>query len=540
MSNQACPGSEVLQILVVDDRPENIASLRQVLARDDLQIVAALSGDEALGLMLDHDFALVLLDVQMPGMDGFEVADLMRRHERTRTVPIIFVTAISTERRQLFSGYEAGAVDYLFKPLDPFVIRAKVAAFLEFKRAQLAREQLVVELNRANACLQEISNLKSDYLSAASHELRTPLTVIKEYCSLVHDEIVGPLNAEQRRCLASALRNCNRLADLVNDLLDLDSIESGHSCLWREQVDLLDLLRVCTQDLGVQCRGVGQSLVFVRGDGLAGLAEHDPLPVLAAPDKIMQVVVNLVGNAHKFTPVDGTITVWVDVQGTEVVVEVQDNGPGIAVADQTRVFEKFAQLGRTDGPGPKGTGLGLPISRKIIELHGGRLDLFSAPGAGCRFRFAVPLYSDEGHLRAFVADGTRSPSGAAGSWTLLLLDTGPVPCAGLEDDLRPLVRTGEDRAGQVVVDGQVMHAVLLRAGAAGARALLVRLRALLAAKYPVAGSLAFALLDVSPGQEARALANPAGIAFTQLPLVGQPDLLTETQCPSDPEGALHV
>lgn len=227
-----------LKILIVDDREANLQSLGQLLARDDVTIHTALSGNEALGLMLEHDFALVLLDVQMPGMDGFEVATLMHGHERTRHVPVIFVTAISKDRQHIFSGYDAGAVDYLFKPLDPHVIRSKVGVFLELKRSQLARERLLENLARAHAQLEEAAQVKSDCLAAASHELRTPLTAMKEFCALVHDEVVGPVNPEQKRCLETALRNCRRLGGIVERLVDLDSLESGRLRLRRGRVDV--------------------------------------------------------------------------------------------------------------------------------------------------------------------------------------------------------------------------------------------------------------------------------------------------------------
>ncbi|MBM4129749.1 response regulator [bacterium] len=199
------PPEQRLKLLLVAEGEANLQSLGQLLARDDVRIFTALSGNEALALMLEHDFALVLLDVQMPGMDGFEVARLMRAHERTRQVPVIFVTAISRDRRHVFSGYDAGAVDYLFKPLDPHVIRAKVAVFLELKRSQWARDHLLESLRCANAQLEAAAQAKSDSLAAASHELRTPLTAIKEFCALVNDGVVGPVTpsrntAWRRRC----------------------------------------------------------------------------------------------------------------------------------------------------------------------------------------------------------------------------------------------------------------------------------------------------------------------------------------------------
>ncbi len=539
MTDDFAMGNDVLKILIVDDRAENIASLRQLLARDDMEIISSLSGNEALGLMLDNDFALVLLDVQMPGMDGFEVAELMRRHEKTRTVPIIFVTAINKEQRHIFSGYEAGAMDYLFKPIDPFIIRAKVAAFLELKRSQLARERLVGELNEANARLQQISDLKSDYLSAASHELRTPLTVIKEFCSLVHDEVVGPLNEEQQKCLGSALRNCNRLADLVNDLLDLDSIESGNAHLRRESVAVGELLQACFHDLRGRCSQTGQTLSLVF-QGVESSESGASLPkVLAAPDMITQVVVNLVGNALKFTPDGGQITLRGTAGDDGVMVEVRDNGPGISAEDQDRVFEKFAQLNRRDGPGAKGTGLGLPISHKIVELHGGTLELESELGSGCLFRFELPYYCDETHLRAFVSDGTHNPTGLPVAWTLILVR--PLLASRQSDErlaeqLLLLARSADDRTGQVTVDGRRLQAVLLKTGKTGALSFLGRLGELTATKLEEVGTLEYAMQNVSKVAAGEPLPDPSNFVFSELKQTSD----SQTREVFNRKGTLHV
>ncbi|MBK7672002.1 MAG: hybrid sensor histidine kinase/response regulator [bacterium] len=293
--------SPMLNLLIVDDREANLLSLSQLLARDDVRIFTALSGNEALGLLLEHDFALVLLDVQMPGMDGFEVATLMRGHERTRHVPLIFVTAISKDRQHIFSGYDSGAVDYLFKPLDPHVIRSKVAVFLELKRSQLARERLLDSLSRANAQLEEASLVKSDCLAAASHELRTPLTAMKEFCSLVHDEVVGPLNPEQKRCLETALRNCRRLGGIVEHLMDLDSLESGRLRVRRGRVDVGEIVRTAAAAYSARCRTAGQKLEL----------SVPPCPrdaeALADPELVAGVLAQLLDNAHRFSPSGGTI-----------------------------------------------------------------------------------------------------------------------------------------------------------------------------------------------------------------------------------------
>lgn len=459
-----------LKVLLVDDRPENLVSLEKLLDRPDLEILKAESGNTALNLMLDHDLSLVLLDVQMPEMDGFEVAELMRRSMRTRNVPIIFVTAINKERRHQFNGYEAGAVDYIFKPVDPFIIRSKVNVFLEIKRQQLARERLLVELNQANNRLQEVSARKSEFLAAASHELRTPLTVIKEYTSLMLDEVVGFLNEDQQRCMESISRNGNRLAKLVDDLLDLDSIEAGQSPLARRRLDLSELIDLMAADFQKKMEKSGQQLALD--------VDRSAPVVLADPDLITQVLYNLIGNANKFVPAGGTVTLRLGSDDDHAVVEVVDDGPGISSADQDRVFEKFTRLERTGGH-RAGTGLGLPLSRKIIEMNGGRLTLTSELELGSTFRFSLPAYSEEKHLAAFIDDGRRSGTPGGCRWTLVQFRGIPENEWGrerLHDDIVRVFRCGEDRTERIVQDGEWRQLVLLRTGLEGAASFLARLQ----------------------------------------------------------------
>jgi signal transduction histidine kinase len=408
-------GPEKLNLLLVDDREANLQSLSQLLVRDDVRIFTALSGNEALGLMLEHDFAVVLLDVQMPGMDGFEVATLMHSNERTRQVPIIFVTAFSKDRQHIFSGYNAGAVDYLLKPLDPHVIRSKVAVFLELKRSQVANERLVESLACANAQLEETALLKSDCLAAVSHELRTPLTAMKEFCSLVHDEVVGPLNPEQRHCLEAALRNCRRLGGIIEHLVDMDSVESGRVRLRRGRVDLVDLVRERAAGLSGRCREARQILeisVSLR----CGAAD-----ALADAELVGNVVWQLLDNAQKFSPVGGTIRLRVRALADRVAVEVGDQGPGIEPIHRARVFTKYTQVDRRDGPGEQGLGLGLAIATRLLELQDSRLDLVSIPGRGSIFGFSLPRYTEEAHLRAFCGDAVRQAARHWEPWCLVLV-----------------------------------------------------------------------------------------------------------------------
>lgn len=458
-----------LKILIVDDRPENLLSMSHLLRRPDLEILTAGSGEEALNLMLDHELALVLLDVQMPEMDGFEVAELMHGNERTRHIPIIFVTAINKERQHIFHGYETGAVDYLFKPVDPFIIRSKVDVFLELKRMELIRESLLDELNHANRRLRDLSENKSEFLSAASHELRTPLTVIKENCALVRDEVVGSTTADQQHCMEAALRNCNRLTQLVNDLLDLDSIESGYGNLMRHEVQVGNILAACASDFRVQCEREGLHLY-------TEIPESIP-PVLGDPGLITQVVVNLMGNAIKFSSGGTCIALGAFAHRGGVLIRVQDEGPGIAAEDQKRVFEKFTQVNRTPGPGAQGTGLGLAISSKIADLLDGRLDLQSELGVGSTFSFFLPRYSPEAHLGAFVRDATRNLLGVRQEWTLLLFTLegqDEVP-DWLRREMERTIRYGHDRLQVVEAGGRPHLGVLLKTDASGAASFLTRL-----------------------------------------------------------------
>lgn len=512
--------AQIMKILAVDDRPENLVALKHLLARPGLEILTAESGNQALGMMLQHDLALVLLDVQMPGMDGFEVAELMRRNERTRQLPIIFVTAINKERRHVFSGYEAGAVDYLFKPVDPFIIRSKVNVFLEMKRHQLARDRLLAELNKANNRLQEISNLKSDFLSAASHELRTPLTVIKEHCSLVRDEIVGPVNEDQKKCMDSALRNCNRLAALVNDLLDLDSIESGQHPINRQEIDLTAILTACVADFRHNCESRDQHLVMELPADLPTALGDEAM--------VTQVVVNLLGNAHKFVGGGGAITLSARVVGENVRVDVLDDGPGISPADQSRIFEKFARLEGQQENVLKGTGLGLAISRKIVDMHDGELGLESEPGVGSTFYFTLSLFSEEAHLAAFVADATRNALGLEREWSLILLQPGD-PQAGLapwlEEEIQGFVRHGHDRTGPLQVKGSFRQGVLIQSGRVGALSFLTRLEDIIRNRDE---SLRYAIVSIPAADEKRFVLEEDKLEYREL------------SADSADEGVVHV
>ncbi len=258
--------------------------------------------------------------------------------------------------------------------------------------------------------LRESDRLKSEFVSTVSHEMRTPLAVIREYSSLIHDGVAGPVNGDQADFLDTVLRNCDRLTGLVGDLLELAQMRSGKYRMDRQQTDLAPVLERATQDLEALAATKAQILrLDVRG----------PLPdVLCDPDRVTQVLVNLVGNAHKFTPEGGEITVRAETRGTSVAIAVQDTGVGIAEEHQAQIFGAFVQVGRKDGPGPMGTGLGLNVARQIVEFHGGRLTVESCPGEGSTFTFTLPAL-DEDPLTGFLAPHLDRHKSAGTSFSLL-------------------------------------------------------------------------------------------------------------------------
>ncbi|MBS1701484.1 MAG: CHASE domain-containing protein [Armatimonadetes bacterium] len=260
------------------------------------------------------------------------------------------------------------------------------------------REQAESELRKANRKLEQFDQLKSEFLSTASHEMRTPLTIIREFASLVHDGVAGEPTEDQQASMVHILRNCDRMTTMLNDLLDLEKIQTGNIEIYRKKTDINALLSNCHQDFIVKCDRKHHRLVFD--------APNDLPDVLADASLITQVMTNLLGNAHKFTPEHGTITISAVLNGDSIKVGVFDTGRGMRDADLKHIFEAFKQVDRTDGPGIKGTGLGLTITKRLVEMHSSSIEVASVLGEGSQFSFSLPLYTSEGLLQAFIDDMT--------------------------------------------------------------------------------------------------------------------------------------
>ena len=443
-------------ILMVDDHPENLVALEAILASLGQNLVKATSGMEALRCLLYQDFAVILLDVQMPGIDGFETATLIRQRPRSQFTPIIFITAINRSDTHVARGYSLGAVDYLFKPIEPEILISKVSVFvtLHTKTAQVKRQaeqleatnieleteiksrqraeellrhahdQLEIKVQERTAALAKANELlkaeiaervrtqqalqqakeaaevanrtKSDFLSMVSHELRTPLTSVLGFAKIIKkklDSTIFPEITTEDKKIPKAVKqvgdNINiivsegeRLTALINDVLDLAKLEAGKIEWKSEPISVSQIIEQAT----------AATLALFEAKKLKLFLElEEELPeIMGDRDRLIQVLINLISNAIKFTP-EGSVICRVRRTENAIALSIIDSGIGIAESDQPQVFEQFRQIGNTLTDRPKGTGLGLPICKQIVEHHGGTIWVESELGKGSNFSFTLPI-----------------------------------------------------------------------------------------------------------------------------------------------------
>ena len=373
--------TDPVKFLLVDDLEENLLALKALLKRDGLDFHTARSGEEALELLLAHDYALALLDVQMPGMDGFELAEFMRANDRSRHIPIIFVTAGTGDASRRFRGYEAGAVDFIQKPIEADVLRSKANVFLEIydQRRQIAAQR--DELAALTAALQMADRQKNRFLAVLGHELRNPMMVLSSGLNLL-EKSDGQVDRAQVR--GAMRQNIGHVTRLIDDLLDITRIEQGKILLKKEKL-LLDAV------MGFALDTVRPS-IDTAGHTLHVDVSSQPISLDADPARLTQIISNLVGNAAKYTPPGGEIRVTVRTDGAWAVLEVSDNGIGITPDAQDRIFEIFEQIDTGSGIVKDGLGIGLALVKQLVELHDGQIVLQrSVPGEGSTFEVRLPM-----------------------------------------------------------------------------------------------------------------------------------------------------
>lgn len=386
------------KLLIVDDLPENLLALDALVAGKDRRVFQAGSAEQALELLLDHEFALAILDVQMPGMDGFELAELMRGTEKTKDIPIILVSAAGRELNYAFKGYEHGAVDFLHKPLDVHEVKSKVSVFVDLYRQRRAlqrqlaaletarqeQETLLSELRSTQRELQRAVRMRDDFMSIVSHELRTPLNGLiletqlrqlqlrKGNAEAFGMDRLGPMFERDERQIM-------RLIRLIEDMLDISRIRTGKLSIRPVRFDLAEMVRAQVENFAAQFNAAGSPLQLEASGPVEGVWDEF---------RIEQVLANFMTNALRYgagSPVQ--IAVWADDKGAHF--SVRDYGVGISAEDRERIFMQFERAAGSEQVA--GLGLGLYIAEEIVRAHGGRIELWSEVGEGAKFSVCLPL-----------------------------------------------------------------------------------------------------------------------------------------------------
>ncbi|MEZ0391045.1 MAG: ATP-binding protein [Pseudobdellovibrionaceae bacterium] len=378
------------KILAVDDRPENLFALEAALTDSGYKIIEAHSGEEALELAKEHDFAVILLDVQMPNMDGFETAKRLRAQKRSAVTPIIFVTALHKSESYEIKGYGAGAVDYLFKPLSIDILKAKIAVFVELYKKNEENLRQAELLKKAELREQEIKLLKEavatrdEFLAMAAHELKTPITPlslqIQAFIQMYKDNTIEGVPRDRLiRMLETSNVQVERLSKVIDELRGVVQITSGKLEVLLETFDLSLLIKDVIQSFSGPIQNSGSLVSVDVPEGLVGFWDRR---------RLEQVVINLLTNALKYgrgQPIQ--ISAW--KQQEQLHLQIRDQGIGIAIEDQERVFNRFERAVSTRHY--SGLGVGLFIVDTLVRLHGGKIRLESKLGEGSTFTVELPL-----------------------------------------------------------------------------------------------------------------------------------------------------
>ncbi|WP_415769144.1 hybrid sensor histidine kinase/response regulator [Pseudomonas sp. LB3P38] len=386
------------KLLIVDDLPENLLALEALIRREDRIVYKALSADEALSLLLQHEFAMAILDVQMPGMNGFELAELMRGTEKTRNIPIVFVSAAGRELNYAFKGYESGAVDFLYKPLDIHAVKSKVNVFVELYRQSKAMKQQVQELEQsrreqeallkqlqsAQLELEQAVRMRDDFMSIVAHEVRTPLNglILETQLRKMHlarDNAAAFTLDKMHAMVDRDERQIKSLIRLIEDMLDVSRIRTGKLSIRPTRFDLSALVRGLLQNFAPQIDAAESSITLEAEQSVVGSWDEF---------RVEQVISNLLTNALRYGA-KSPITVKVYSESGQARVEVRDLGIGIGEENQKRIFQQFERV--TAKHAVAGLGLGLFISEQIVAAHGGSITVESRIGEGALFRVCLPL-----------------------------------------------------------------------------------------------------------------------------------------------------
>jgi signal transduction histidine kinase len=361
----------VPNILLVDDTPANLQLLRGMLRQQGYKLRPAPSGKLALRAARTLPPDLILLDIRMPEMDGYEVCERLKADPALKEIPVIFLSALS-ETTDKVKAFAAGGVDYITKPFQLDEVLARVETHLELRRQRRQLEESYESLRR-------LESLRDSLIHMVVHDLRSPLMVVGDFLALLEKCESQNLSSNGSRFILQARRAVDELVDMVNSMLDVSRMEAGELKLNRSRCQLDLLVREVAG--GFDPCGDAAEIVLE--------APEQPVKVLADPALLSRVIRNLLGNALRFVSGRGSVRAAVSISGREARVAITDNGPGIPTEYHERIFEKFGQV--EDHRAGTGTGLGLTFCKFAIELHGGCIGVESEVGKGSTFWFTLPL-----------------------------------------------------------------------------------------------------------------------------------------------------
>ncbi len=353
-------------ILIVDDTPINLQILGSFLKKYNYRVALSQSGKDAIEFVQNKKIDLILLDIMMPEMNGFEVCKKLKSNSATKDIPVLFITAL-TDTTSKLKAFEAGGLDYITKPFLPEEVLARV-------KVNILRRQY-------ERALIESSQMKSDFVSSVSHELRTPLTSILGFSSTILND-PNMDSATQREFVKIIYDESKRLSRLIENVLSISRIESRTISYNLEPVNINPLIEEVYHSQKILCESKGIKIKYDM--------ENHPTKVNADRDAIKQTLLNLVGNAIKFSNKGGIVKMTLSTNGSFAELRIEDNGLGIPEKDLPRIFEKFYRVHRP-GTEIEGTGLGLPIVKEIVESHQGKIEVYSAEGKGTTFKILLPL-----------------------------------------------------------------------------------------------------------------------------------------------------
>lgn len=366
-------------VLIVDDIKANLLAMEALLENLGCELVSVSSGREALQALLKREFAVMLLDVQMPQMDGYEVAMLARQNPVTSEVPIIFITAMHETEESLLRGYGSGAVDFLFKPVNPHVLRGKVQVFRDLYLGKRKLADEILSHKKTLTKLEQVNMALRHFTTAASHDLKAPLRVIQGFLEAFTEQSGARMNTEESDLIRRSLKAARRMSSLLDSLLVYAQLRKP-----------ADITEVNCEEIAEQVR---TDLAERLKSSEAVFSYHKLPKVLGDAGRLYQLFMNLVSNALKFSRPDEKprITISSVFEKGDWIFCVEDNGIGIPQDNYKTVFDAFFRLHAVSEY--EGSGLGLAICKEIVEQHGGRIWVESASGRGSKFYFSLPAVS---------------------------------------------------------------------------------------------------------------------------------------------------